>query len=147
MSLTRAQTPGLAARIFGAGPEARLALVRACWRVAVGEDLARRTEVLALEGTTLRLRVPDARWRKVLHRMQRDILWRLHQSVGDLAPKRLGFTEGPVASDVALPEAPAPPPLRPVPDAVAASAESILDPDLRRRFLETAARYLSRAQA
>jgi hypothetical protein len=146
MSLERVQPQAIAGRIFGAGPAARVALMRACWRVAVGEDLASRTEVLALEGRTLRLRVPDARWRKVLHRMERELLSRLRQSAGELAPNRLGFTEGPVAAS-APKSAPKPlPELRPLPAAVAASASSIADPEIRERFLETAARYLSRAE-
>lgn len=148
MSLERVQAQAIAGRIFDAGPEARVALMRACWRVAVGEDLASRTEVLALEGRTLRLRVPDARWRKVLHRMERELLSRLRQSAGELAPNRLGFTEGPVAAIASAPKTALKPlpELRPLPAAVAASATSIADPEIRERFLETAARYLSRAE-
>lgn len=147
MSLTRPETRGLAARIFAAGPEARLALLRACWRLAVGEDLARRTEVLAIEGDTLRLRVPDARWRNVLHRMQREILIRFRSAVGELAPKRLGFSEGPVATDVAQPAAPERPEPKPLSPELALCAGTIADPEIRGRFLLTAARYLSRAQS
>jgi hypothetical protein len=147
MSLTRPVTSGLAARIFAAGPEARLALLRACWRLAVGEDLARRTEVLAIEGETLRLRVPDARWRKVLHRMQREILSRFRGAVGELAPKRLGFTEGPVATDVAQPAAPERPQPKPLSAELTLSAGAIPDPEIRGRFLATAARYLGRTQS
>src|SRR4051794_36926337 len=97
MALRRAVGDGLAARIFGGGPIPTLALVRAAWPRVVGPDVARRTEVLAIEGSTLRLRVPDAGWRKVLHRMQGDILRRMREVAGSLAPRRLGFTEGPVA--------------------------------------------------
>src|SRR5690349_10251855 len=97
MTLRAAVSDGLAARIFGAGAAPALALVRAAWPRVVGADLARRTEILAIEGTTLRLRVPDVRWRKVLHRMQGDILRRLRELVGSVAPRRLGFTEGPVS--------------------------------------------------
>jgi hypothetical protein len=147
MSLTRPETRGLAARIFAAGPEARLALLRACWRLAVGEDLARRTEVLAVEGETLRLRVPDARWRKVLHRMEREILWRFRGAVGELAPRRLGFSEGPVATDVArVAVAERPEPMPPSPE-LERSAAAIPDPEIRARFLATAARYLSRSHS
>ena len=88
---------GLARRLFGTVPFRTLALVRAAWPRAVGPDLARRTEVVALESATLRVRVPDARWRKELHRMQPQILARLREIVGDLAPRRLGFMEGPIA--------------------------------------------------
>ena len=84
----------LAARLFGASPARTLALLEAAWPLAVGPELAWRTEVLGIEGGTLRVRVPDARWRKVLHRMQPQILGHLREIAGDLAPKRMGFVEG-----------------------------------------------------
>ena len=104
MALQRLVTVGLARRLFGSVPARTQALIRAAWPRAVGADLARRTEVVALEAGTLRIRVPDARWRKVLHRMQPQILARLRDVVGDLAPRRLGFVEGPMA--VAAPDEP-----------------------------------------
>lgn len=150
MALRRPFDVSLARRLFGAVPARTLALVRAAWPRAVGPDLARRTEVVALEGTTLRVRVPDARWRKELHRMQPDILGRLRETTGELAPRRLGFVEGPVVPAVApasFAEAPrtATPDPAPPPAAVVAGAEA-LDADLRARFLEVAARYLDRAK-
>ena len=84
----------LAARLFGASPARTLALIEAAWPLAVGPELARRTEVLGIEGGTLRVRVPDAGWRKVLHRMQPQILGHLREIAGDLAPRRMGFVEG-----------------------------------------------------
>src|ERR1044071_7313291 len=84
----------LAARLFGASPARTLALLEAAWPLAVGPELARRTEGLGIEGGTLRVRVPDARWRKVLHRMQPQILGHLREIAGDLAPRRMGFVEG-----------------------------------------------------
>jgi hypothetical protein len=146
MALHKAVTGGLAAQIFGSGPVPKLALVRAAWARVVGAGLAHRTEVLAIEGNTLRLRVPDARWRKVLHRMQGDLLRRLRELIGNLAPRRLGFTEGPVMP--APPEHPALPAPReavPAPQAVIDAAAAIADVELRARFLESAARYLSRS--
>jgi hypothetical protein len=143
MSLEKAVAPSWAARLFGGRPEAQLALLRAAWPLVVGADLAQRTELLAVEGRTLRVRVPDARWRKALHRMQPAILQRLRQAAGDLTPSRLGFTEGPAEHRrepiAASPEPSAP---LPVPEAVVDGAQAIADPELRRRFLETAARYL-----
>ncbi|PYQ38890.1 MAG: hypothetical protein DMF77_23060 [Acidobacteria bacterium] len=87
----------LAARLFGASSARTLALLEAAWPLAVGPELARRTEVLGVEGGTLRVRVPDAGWRKVLHRMQPQILGHLREIAGDLAPKRMGFVEGGLA--------------------------------------------------
>jgi hypothetical protein len=148
MALQRLVTAGLARRLFGAVPARTLALVRAAWPRAVGPDLARRTEIVALEAATLRVRVPDGRWRKELHRMQPAILARLHEIIGDLAPRRLGFMEGPITVGPA-PEPPRTPEAAPsAPPAEVLAGASVLDddPELRRRFLEVAARYLERSK-
>jgi hypothetical protein len=139
-------TRDLATRLFGRHPQHVLALLRAAWPAAVGHELARRTEVLGVEGRTLRVRVPDASWRKVLHRMRRDILSRLYRSVGDLAPAALGFQEGPIT----IADSPLRPPIHiagPVPELPASVREAaaiIADDDLRASFSATAARYLKR---
>ena len=138
---------GLARRLFGTVPFRTLALVRAAWPRAVGPDLARRTEVVALEAATLRVRVPDARWRKELHRMQPQILARLREIVGDLAPRRLGFMEGPIAPAPSREAALTVPSTTPTaPPEVVAGASVLDDAELRRRFLEVAARYLDRSK-
>lgn len=137
----------LVRRLFPPGSRQSLELMRAAWPLAVGKDLARRTEVLAVEGRTLRVRVPDARWRKVLHRMRGDIVQRLRGVAGDAAPDRLGLQEGRAGTVPAAPPdevrtaAPGPPT---PPPAVCAAAAAIGDEDLRRAFLEAAARYLGR---
>jgi hypothetical protein len=147
VALRQSVERGLARRLFGASPQGSLALLRGVWVEAVGPEVAQRTEVLALEGRTLRVRVPDARWRKVLHRMQRDILSRMWSLAGDMAPGRLGFQEGPVSQPRA-PAAPADPqPViapAPLPESVAAEAAAIADDEIRARFEECAARYLGR---
>src|SRR5713101_1827788 len=97
MVMDRVSGRSLAARLFGASPARTLALLEAAWPLAVGPELARRTEVLGIEGGTLRVRVPDAGWRKVLHRMQPQILGHLREIAGDLAPRRMGFVEGGLA--------------------------------------------------
>ena len=138
---------GLARRLFGTVPFRTLALVRAAWPRAVGPDLARRTEVVALESATLRVRVPDARWRKELHRMQPQILARLREIVGDLAPRRLGFMEGPIAPAPPREAGRTVPSTTPAaPPEVVAGASVLDDAELRRRFLEVAARYLERSK-
>ena len=147
MALSRAGAPDVAARLFGGSPERVRALMRAAWPLAVGADLGRRTEVLGIENGTLRIRVPDARWRLVLHRMQPEILRRLREIAGRLAPWRIGFVEGGIAE----PAVPAPalgaPRAEALPPDVAAPAEAIADEEIRRRFLATAARYLERTNA
>jgi hypothetical protein len=135
---------GLASRLFTASPEATLALLRAAWSATVGPELDRRTEVVALDRGILRVRVPDAGWRRGLARMRGDILSRLGRIAGGLAPRSLAFVEGPVPERVPEREAPrerAPAaPSRVVVEAAAA----IPDPDLRARFLKVAEDYLRR---
>lgn len=147
--MERAGARNVAEQLFGATPGRTLALLRAAWPGVVGPDLARRTEVVALEGDTLRIRVPDAGWRKALLRMRRDILIGLYRTAGGLAPRRLSFVEAPWPS---APE-PAPehavPALEPAtpaapPSALVAGAAAIVDPEERARFVATAARYLDR---
>lgn len=135
-------------RLFGRNAPHALELLRAAWPRAVGPDLSRRTEVVAIEGTALRIRVPDARWRGVLHRMQPDILARLRDVAGPLAPKRLGFVEGGIAEPPAAAAAEdRTPASRACPTSVAEKADAIPDPELRARFVETAGRYLARVAA
>jgi Dna[CI] antecedent DciA-like protein len=148
MALEKPDTQGLLRRLFPPGSPQRLELVRAAWPLAVGQDLARRTEVLGLEGRTLRVRVPDAGWRKVLHRMRAQILGRLAEVAGDAAPDRLGFQEEPLGTRTVLalrPTPPPPPPLAAAPPSVVLGAAAIADPELRRAFVEVAARYLARS--
>ncbi|HEY6547442.1 MAG TPA: DUF721 domain-containing protein [Vicinamibacteria bacterium] len=148
MALERASLRPGRSGLFG--PENALVLLRAAWPAAVGADLARRTEVVALEAGTLRIRVPDARWRNVLHRMRAQILAQLRAIAGDLAPARLGFLEAsvPMPELAELPRAaavaPASPP--PLPVAIVEAAAAIPDADVRARFLESAARYLGRRE-
>jgi hypothetical protein len=146
MRLERAGEGDLAARLFGRDRGHAAELLRAAWPHAVGADLARRTEVIALEGHTLRVRVPDARWRTVLHRMQPQILGRLAGVAGSLAPRRLGFLEGavvvPPAEHGAASEPSEPGPACPA--SLAAPAAAIADPEIRAGFLAAAGRYLAR---
>jgi len=142
--MDRPRDPDLAARLFGARPEHTLALLKAAWPAAVGPELARRTEVVALDRGILRVKVPDARWQRTLLRLRGDILSRLRSVAGGVAPRGLGFVEGRVAGppDAGRPVAVTPPP--PLPPALVEAARAISDPDLRDRFLASAARYLGR---
>jgi hypothetical protein len=146
MALHRTRDPDFAARFFGGRPEHTLALLRAAWPAAVGPDIARRTEVVALDRGILRIKVPDAGWQRSLLRMRGDILSRLRSVAGDAAPRGLGFVSGPVAhAPQAAPAAPAAPPTPPpTPPAVNSAAAAIQDPEIRDRFVAAAARYLAR---
>jgi hypothetical protein len=147
VALERAVTTGpAAARLFDT-PERALLLVRAAWPGAVGAEIARRTEIVALSGGTLVVRVPDGRWRRTLHRMQRMIVGRLREVAGDRAPARLGFSEGlvPIAGEPAPPPGPITPvEAPPLPREVAASARAIQDAEIRDAFERTAGLYLAR---
>jgi len=142
--MDRPRDPDLAARLFGSSPERRLALVRCAWVAAVGPELARRTEVVALDRGLLRVRVPDSAWQRTLFRMRGDILARLRAIAGAASPHALGFVQGEVK------ELPAPPPSPPAPvalepsAALVAAAAGIEDEALRAAFLAAAARYLGR---
>ena len=148
MGFERASGSSLAVRLFGRDSRRVLELLRAAWPKAVGTDLSRRTEVLAVEGITLRVRVPDVRWRRVLHRMQPDILARLREVAGPLAPRRLGFVEGGIraapAADVTAEERT--PSDVPCPPAIAQEAAAIADAEVRARFVASAGRYLARTR-
>jgi hypothetical protein len=144
MGLDRASFGSLASRLFGRDPAHALALVRCAWPLAVGPELARRTEVLALDGRVLRVRVPDAGWTRVLHRMRRDILARLRDVAGELAPNRIGFIEGGVSPLAPPAEAPVPAGERRAAPLMEAGAAAIPDAELREAFLRTARRYLER---
>jgi hypothetical protein len=142
--MDRTRDPDFAARLFGARPEHKLALLRTAWPVAVGPELARRTEVAALDRGVLRIKVPDLRWQRTLLRMRADILSRLRSVAGGAAPWGLGFVVG----KVAVPPEPAPvpkatPPAA-APSSVVEAAAAIPDPEVRTRFLAVAARYLAR---
>jgi hypothetical protein len=147
MALHRTRDPDFAARIFGGRPEHTLALLRAAWPAAVGADIARRTEVVALDRGVLRIKVPDPGWQRSLLRMRGDILGRLRSVAGSAAPRGLGFVSGPVAH---APEAAPPPPAAPTPPtprAVAEAAAAIPDAEIRARFEAAAGRYLARFAA
>src|SRR5712691_1570920 len=123
-------------RLFGTSPARTLALLQAAWPLAVGPELARRTEVVGVENRTLRVRVPDAGWRKVLHRIQPQILARLREIAGEpLAPRRMGFLEGGVAgATIQEPDAaqrrPAVGEIKPAPPEIEAWASVIPDPEI-----------------
>lgn len=138
----------LATQVFGASPAGTLALVRAAWVSAVGPELARRTEVVSVDGGMLRVRVADMSWQRNLWRMRSDLLARLRRVAGGLAPRAIGFVQGEVASPAASSApAPAPGPVReavPPPRALVEAAGAIEDEALRAAFLAVAGRYLGR---
>jgi hypothetical protein len=143
--MDRPRHPDFAARLFGAKPEHTLALLRAAWPGAVGEELARRTEVVAFDHGMLRIKVPDMRWQRTLVRMRGFILERLRRVAGRAAPRGLSFVTGELQDRGACVKATPPrASAAPAPALVAAAAEAIPDPEIRERFLAAAGRYLAR---
>jgi len=142
MAFGRAGSVSLASQLFGRDPAASLALLRACWPHAVGKEIARRTEILAVRGRTLLVRVPDPGWQKVLHRMEPAILAGLRSLAAELAPVRLGFSQGVVADTPAVARPTPHPAPGALPAEVKAAATAIDDDELRARFLSAAALYL-----
>lgn len=135
-------------KLFAQDPTRRFQLLAAAWPQAVGPELRARTRPEALSGNVLRVRVPDARWRKVLFGMQREIVERLRAGLGgELAPWRLSFVEGGLAEAATPPpaavSAPAPSAL---PEGLRRAAAGIADVEIRGRFEDSAARYLARAR-
>jgi hypothetical protein len=146
--MKRTTPADLAADLFGAAPARRLVFLKAAWPAAVGAELARRSEVVALDGDLLRIRVPDAIWRNSLWRMRSDLLARLRQIAGSAAPYALGFAEGPVTGTVAEPIPPPPAVVaRPLTDDLAKAAEAIPDKEVRALFRGAVGRYLGRFPA
>jgi hypothetical protein len=141
-----ARDPKTAQRLFGASRSSGYMLVRSLWPLVVGPGIASRTEVVALQERTLRVRVTDTRWMRVLHRMQRVIIVRLAQHLGAAAPNQIGFVEGALSSppektrDKTVGTTPDAAP----PESVLKAAAAIDDPELRRQFTEAAARYFQR---
>lgn len=148
-SLQSAVFPALAARLFGADPTRRLLLLRAVWPHVVGPELARRCALVGLQRDVLRVRVPDAAWRKALLGMRGRVLARLGAVTGPLAPTRLAFVEAAVTDTPDVPDH-QPVDTRPargileLPAEIGQAAGSIQDEEIRAGFLRTAARALSR---
>jgi hypothetical protein len=131
--------------LFARRPEAVLALLRAVWPQVVGPATARRTELTSVDQGVMRVRVPDARWRDTLFRMEASILERLSALAGRCAPRRLGFMVG-TLSQVDTPKAIPEPAVRrqqvePDPS-VENMARVIPDPELRQAFIACASIYL-----
>jgi len=143
--MQRSSPTDLPAALFRATPTRRLALLKAAWPVSVGPELARRSEVVALDGDLARIRVSDATWRRSLWRMRQDLVKKLRRIAGSAAPFALTFVEGPVAASLA-PPSPKIQVLEPasLPRAVADAADLIPDDATRERFREAVGRYLAR---
>lgn len=72
-----------------AAPKTGLAAVQMVWSAAVGEQFAAAATPVSERAGTLTIECTDAVWAQELDLMQAQILERLREEVGELAPKAL----------------------------------------------------------
>jgi len=74
-----------------AAPRTGLAAVQAAWLEAVGEQLAAVAEPVSERSGTLTVECAEAVWVQELDLMQTQLLERLREQLGELAPEALRF--------------------------------------------------------
>ncbi len=74
-----------------AAPRTGLAAVQAAWRSAVGEQLAAVAEPVSERAGALTIECADTVWAQELDLMQAQLLERLREELGELAPASLRF--------------------------------------------------------
>jgi predicted nucleic acid-binding Zn ribbon protein len=74
-----------------AAPRTGLATVQGAWAAAVGAQLAAVTAPVSERAGTLTIEVVDSVWAQELDLMQDQLLERLHETLGESAPKALKF--------------------------------------------------------
>jgi len=143
-------------RLFGAIPSvlkdlghdqgAEEALVFAAWKDCAGGLIAERTETLEFFEKRLIVAVQDATWRKHLEDLSPQMIAKLNAAVGQGTVKFIEFRIDPAvfANREPKSEAAKAEEERSVPASLAQAAERIGDEDLRSRFLDAAAVYLSK---
>ena len=111
--------------------EGHFAIVRIvkAWPEIVGDDIARRTEIVSLKFHTLLVKVSGAMWIQELNLMKTQILARVTERLGDDAVRELRFIRGTLSRRER-------PRLKTVPRATRKSIElpELKDPELRAAF-------------
>jgi predicted nucleic acid-binding Zn ribbon protein len=74
-----------------AAPRTGLAATQAAWVAAVGEQLAAVAEPVSERAGTVTIEVADTVWAQELDLMQAQLLTRLRDELGELAPEGLRF--------------------------------------------------------
>lgn len=74
-----------------AAPKTPLAAVQAAWSEVVGERIAAVAQPVSERGGEVRVSCSDSVWAQELDLMQEQLLQRLHERLGELAPKSLRF--------------------------------------------------------
>jgi predicted nucleic acid-binding Zn ribbon protein len=94
--VTRRRAPRQAAAAIRAArdraaPRTGLAAVQAAWAGAVGEQLAAAATPVSERAGTLTIECAEAVWAQELDLMQAQLLERLRDELGELAPRALRF--------------------------------------------------------
>jgi predicted nucleic acid-binding Zn ribbon protein len=94
--VTRRRAPRQAGGAFRAArdrvaPRTGLAAAQAAWSGALGERLAAVATPVSERSGTLTIECADAVWAQELDLMQEQLLERLREELGELAPKALRF--------------------------------------------------------
>jgi len=94
--MSRRRAPRPAATAFRlardqVAPRTGLAAVQAAWEEAVGEQLAAVAEPVSERAGTLTIECAEAVWVQELDLMQGQLLERLQEQLGELAPQALRF--------------------------------------------------------
>ena len=74
-----------------AAPKTRLAAVQSIWTTAVGERVAAMAEPVSESGDAVVIDCADSVWVQELDMMQRQLLARLQEHLGEQAPDELRF--------------------------------------------------------
>jgi predicted nucleic acid-binding Zn ribbon protein len=74
-----------------AAPKTRLAAVQGAWATAVGEGVAAVAEPVSEREGAVVVSCADSVWAQELDLMQEQLLGRLREQLGEMAPQRLRF--------------------------------------------------------
>ena len=121
------------------------------WPEIVGQAMADHTMPTGITEDALRIRCESSIWTSELMHLQVDIVARLHAVVGPCAPTKIAPYTGRLPREAAIPKAPAPAPLPPLPEAQIAAiyriTSGIEDDDVRARMIRAMIATSARAQA
>jgi hypothetical protein len=138
-------------KAFGVSAEVVEAACVGAWKHAVGEGLASHAVALQLQGSTLIVAVYDEMWKKQLHQMRGQFMFRLNSILGQplvksiefrVDPKKLAPARGSENGVRRNGERRA----YKVPVELLSAAAAITDADLRRAFLGAATSCVNRLE-
>ena len=135
-------------RASGNAPEVAEAAAMAAWKYAAGDGLKEHAVPVKLEERTLTVSVADAIWKRQLHSMRGQLLFRVNSLLGQPVVGAIEFVIDPkLFANAGGQEEPDQEVLdNEVPLELWSAANAIHDHDLRRTFLKTATRSLRRSR-